>query len=125
MRFCIGLGGKTKAYMRCSLPEDAAVFTTTGKFTYEALPCTMMEDRILSLARFVMSFQKAYIERLYGSDYLVTWDANLLHQVVGPITEAIYSAHNNYSPLLCSRSKDNYIHIDRDVYLPTRDNMQV
>jgi hypothetical protein len=85
----------------------------------------MMEEKILSLARFVMSFQRAYIERLYGSDYLVTWDANLLHQVVGPITEAVYGAHNDYSALLCSRSKDNDIHIERDAYLPTRDNMQV
>jgi hypothetical protein len=125
MRFCIGLGGKTNAYVQCSSPEVGAVFTTAGKFTYEALPCTIMEDKILSLARFVMSFQKAYIERLYGSDYLVTWDANLLHNVVGPITEAVYGAHNDYSALLCSPATDIYKHVDRDVYLPIRDSMQV
>jgi hypothetical protein len=72
-----------------------------------------------------MSFQRAYIERLYGSDYLVTWDANLLHHVVGPITKAVYGAHNDYSALLCSRATDNYTHVDNDVYLPSRDNMQV
>jgi hypothetical protein len=45
MRFCIGLGSKTNAYVRCSSTEDAAVFTTSGKFTYEALPCIPMEEK--------------------------------------------------------------------------------
>jgi hypothetical protein len=125
MRFCVGLGGKGNAFVRCSSNEDHAIFTTGGKYTYHALPLSTMEEKILSLAKFVMAFQRAYVERCYGSDYKVTWDANLLHHVVGPITAAVYSAHSDYSPLLCSPTHDHLVHIDRDVYLPTREDMQV
>jgi hypothetical protein len=88
---------------------------------------TAMEEKILKLAKFVMAFQKAYVERLYGSDFQVTWDANLLHHVVAPIADAVYSAHSDYSPLLCFLKNDYNTHVvnDSDVYLPNRDNMQV
>jgi hypothetical protein len=106
--------------------EDNAVFTTGGRFLYHALPMSNMEERILSLARFVMSYQKAYVEHAFGSDYKVTWDANLLHHVVGPIAKAVYKAHSNYSPLLCSLPKDKTLqHAQKDVYLPYCEQMQV
>jgi hypothetical protein len=74
-----------------------------------------------------MSYQKAYVEHAIGCDYKVTWDANLLHHVVGPIANAVYKAHNDYSPLLCSFSSDpkKLQHIHKDVYLPYREQMQV
>jgi hypothetical protein len=88
---------------------------------------TAMEEKILKLAKFVMSFQKAYIKRLYGLDFQVTWDANLLHHVVAPIADVVYSAHSDYSPLLCSLNNDYNTQVvnDSDVYLPNQDNMQV
>jgi hypothetical protein len=86
---------------------------------------TTMEEKILSLAKFVMSFQRAFVERCYGADYKVNWDANLLHHVVGPISDAVYSAHSDYSPLLCSPTRAQSVNIERDIYLPTRDEMQV
>jgi hypothetical protein len=125
MRFCLGLGGKSEAYVRCSSSEDDAIFTTAGRFTYYALPLSDMEEKILSLARFVMSFQRAFIERLYGYDYFVTWDVNLLHHVVGPIAAAVYGAHSDFSPLLCCLNKTESVHIHKDVHLPERDEMQV
>jgi hypothetical protein len=125
MRFCVGLGGKQNAFVRCSSQEPGAIFTTGGRFTYHVLPLSEMEQKILNLSRFVMGFQRAYIERLYGSDFQVTWDANLLHHVVAPIIDAVYSAHNDYSPLLCSMNEDHNTHVFDDVYLPTRNNMQV
>jgi hypothetical protein len=127
MRFCVGLGGKQDAYVRCSSTERDAVFSTAGRNLYHTLPMTEMEERILSLARFVMSYQKAYVEHAIGCDYKVTWDANLLHHVVGPIANALYKAHNDYSPLLCSFSSDQkkLQHIHKDVYLPYREQMQV
>jgi hypothetical protein len=85
-----------------------------------------MEKRILSLAKFVMSYQKAYVEHAFGSDYKVTWDANLLHHVVGPITKAVYKSHSDYSPLLCSLPTDDELqHAQKDVYLPYQEQMQV
>jgi hypothetical protein len=125
MRFCCGLGRKSEAYVRCSSPEDQAIFTTSGRFTYHALPITDMEEKILSLARFVMSFQRAFVERWYGNDYCVTWDVNLLHHVVGPIAAAVYSAHSDFSPLLCSLNSTESVHIHKDIHLPERDEMQV
>jgi hypothetical protein len=125
MRFCVGLGGKNNAYVRSSAHDAGAVFTTASRFTYETLPMSKMEEKILSLAKFVMSFQRAYVERLYGADYVITWDANLLHHVIGPIANAVYSAHSDYSPLLCSLNNADYTHVDGDVYLPIRDHMQV
>jgi hypothetical protein len=125
MRFCKGLGGKADAYVRCSSSEPGAIFTTARKYTYKALGHTAMEETILSLARFVMKFQRAYVERLYGSDYRVTWDANLLHHVVGPIHDAVYGAHSDFSPLLCSLNKDDSVNVHNDIYLPEREQMQV
>jgi hypothetical protein len=127
MRFCVGLGGKQDAYVRCSCTERDAVFTTARKYVYHTLPMTEMEEKILSLARFVMSYQKAYVEYAVGSEYKVTWDSNLLHHVVGPIANAVYKAHNDYSPLLCSFPSDDkkLQHVHKDVYLPLRDQMQV
>jgi hypothetical protein len=74
-----------------------------------------------------MSYQKAYVEHAIGCDYKVTWDANLLHHVVGPIANAVYKVHNDYSPLLCSFSSypKKLEHIHKDVYLPRREQMQV
>jgi hypothetical protein len=80
-----------------------------------------MEDKILSLAKFVMGFQRAFVERRYGSDFKITWDANLLHHVVGPISNAVYGAHSDYSALLCSRDKKQLTHVHGDVYLPSRE----
>jgi hypothetical protein len=125
MRFCRGLGGKSDAYVRCSSHEDEAIFTTAGRFTYHALPLTDMEEKIISLACFVMSFQRAFVESLYGNDYCVTWDVNLLHHIVGPIASAVYSAHSDFSPLICSLNKKESVHIHKDVHLPVRDEMQV
>jgi hypothetical protein len=125
MRFCVGLGGKGNAFVRCASYENGVVFNTSGKWTYQALPMTAIEEKILSLAKFVMSFQRAFVERCYGADYQVTWDANLLHHVVGPISDAVYSAHSDYSPLLCSLTCAQKFNIERDIYLPTRDEMQV
>jgi hypothetical protein len=84
-----------------------------------------MEEKIISLARFVMSFQRAFVERWYGNDYCVTWDVNLLHHVVGPIAAAVYSAHSDFSPLLCSLNSTESVHIHKDMHLPERDEMQV
>jgi hypothetical protein len=70
------MGGKHEAFVRCSCSEENAVFTTGGRHLYHALPMSDMEKRILSLAKFVMSYQKAYVEHAFGSDYKVTWDAN-------------------------------------------------
>jgi hypothetical protein len=125
MRFCVGLGGKQNAFVRCASREEGAIFTTCGRFTYHVLPLSEMEEKIMKLSRFVMAFQRAYIKRLYGSDFQVTWDANLLHHVVAPIIDAVYGAHNDYSPLLCSMNDDHNTHVFDDVYLPTRNNMQV
>jgi hypothetical protein len=125
MRFCKGLGGKSEAYVHCSCSEPGVIFTTARKYTYKALGITDMEEKILSLARFVMKFQRAYVERLYGRDYRVTWDANLLHQVVGPIQAAVYGAHNDFCPLLCSLNEDNSVNVQNDVYLPEIEQMQV
>jgi hypothetical protein len=105
LRFCTGLGGKHNAYVRCSSLETDAVFSTGGRFLYHSLPLSPIEEKILTIARFVMSFQKAYIEKLCGSDFTVTWDANLLHHVVGPIMAAVYSAHNDFSPLEATRAR--------------------
>jgi hypothetical protein len=80
-----------------------------------------MEDIILSLAKFVMGFQRAFVERRYGSDFKITWDANLLHHVVGPISNAVYGAHSDYSALLCSRNKKQLT----QVQLLSQDDMQV
>jgi hypothetical protein len=126
MRFCKKLGGKTDAYVRCSCSEEGAIFTTAGKFTYKALGPTVMEEKIFSLAHFVMKFQRAYVlERLYGNDFMVTWDANLLHHVVAPIQAAVYNAHRDFCPLLCSLNKDDNVNVHNDVYLPEREQMQV
>jgi hypothetical protein len=62
MRFCFGLSAKSNAYVRCASPEEGAVFTTGDKDVYHALPMNNMEDKILSLAKFVMGFQRAYVE---------------------------------------------------------------
>jgi hypothetical protein len=103
LKFCAGLGGKHDAFVRCSSPEDHAVFTVGGRCLYHALkPLSQIEEKILSLLRFIMGFQKSLVQKLYGSDYKVTWDCNLLHHVVGPIAAAVYGAHSDYSPLLCS-----------------------
>jgi hypothetical protein len=125
LRFCAGLAGKNNAFVCCSSHEKQAIFTTGGRNTYHANPLSRIEERILKLAKFVMSFQKAYVQRLLGFDYKVTWDANLLHHVVGPITEAVYGAHSDFSPLLCSLMKDRYKHVENTSYLPTREEMQV
>jgi hypothetical protein len=125
MRFCMGLGGKSDAYVRCSSMEECAIFTTGGRFTYYSLPMTKLEEKIMRLARFVMSFQRSYIHRVYGDDYKVTWDANLLHHVVAPIASAVYSAHSDCSPFLNSPNTSVYHHVHEDVYLPTRGEMQV
>jgi hypothetical protein len=86
---------------------------------------TNMEEKILRLAKFVMSFQRSYVHRVYGEDYKVTWDANLLHHVVGPISAAVYGAHSDCSPLLNSIPKNEYQHVHDDVYLPVPGEMQV
>lgn len=125
MRFCLGLGGKSEAYVRCSSTEEDAIFTTAGRFTYHTMPLTDMEERIISLACFVMSFQRAFVERLYENDYRFTWDVNLLHHVVAPIAAAVYNAHSDFSPLLCSLNSTDSVHIHKDVHLPERNEMQV
>jgi hypothetical protein len=125
LRFCAGLGGKSKAYVRCASHEEQAIFTTSGRFTYNSVPMSNVEEGILELAKFVMLFQKAYVERLWGSEYKFTWDANLLHHVVGPITESVYGAHSDFGPLLCSLSDDSYKHVHERSFLPTREEMQV
>jgi hypothetical protein len=104
MRFCVGLGGKSDAYVRCSSSEKGAIFTTSGRYMYHTLPLHEMEARIIRLAKFVMSFQKSFVHRFYGGDYKVTWDANILHHVVGPIANAVYGYHSDCSPLLNSTS---------------------
>jgi hypothetical protein len=125
MRFCVGLGGKSDAYVRCASTEPDAIFTTGGRNIYHALPMTDFEEKIIRLAKFVMSFQRSFVHRVFGDDYRVTWDANLLHHVVAPIASAVYSAHSDCSPFLNSTTKKAYVHIHEDVYLPTRGDMQV
>jgi hypothetical protein len=125
MRFCVGLRGKGDAYVRCSSAENGSIFTTGERNMYHTLPMTDMEEKILRLAKFVMSFQQSYVHRIYGDDYKVTWDANLLHHVVGPIAAAVYNAHSDSSPLLNSASKDEYQNVQENVYLPVRGEMQV
>jgi hypothetical protein len=97
MRFCARMGGKKEAYIRCSLKEPGAVFTTASHHVYHVLPMTDIEDRIMSLAKFIMSFQKALDEYIMGTDFQVTWDCNLLHHVDAPITKAVYKSHSGYS----------------------------
>jgi hypothetical protein len=63
MRFCVGLGGKQDAYVRCSCTERDAVFSTAGRNLYHTLPMTEMEERILSLARFVANVVSKSIRR--------------------------------------------------------------
>jgi hypothetical protein len=46
--------------------------------------------------------------------------------VVGPIAKAVYKAHSDYSPLLCSLPTDDELqHAQKDVYLPYQEQMQV
>jgi hypothetical protein len=125
MRFCVGLRGKQEVFVRCSSNEEGAIFTTSQRSVYHAKPLSNMEEKILSLARFVMSFQKALVEKLFGEDFIVTWDSNLLHHVVGPIHAAVYGAHSDFSSLLCSTKEKTKLHVHNDVYLPQREEMQV
>jgi hypothetical protein len=111
MRFCRGLGGKQEAYVRCSSNDRGAVFTSGGRHVYHALPMTEIEEKIVSLAKFIMAFQKAYVEYNLGTDFHVTWDSNLLHHVVGPIAKAVYKPHSDYSRLLCTLSDDEKTHV--------------
>jgi hypothetical protein len=117
MRFCVGLRGKQEAFVRCSLNDKGAIFTTSQRSVYHAEPLSNMEEKILSLARFGMSFQKAFVEKLFGEDYIVTWDSNLLHHVVGPIHAAVYGGHSDFSSLLCSTKEKTKLHVHNDVYL--------
>jgi hypothetical protein len=65
------------------------------------------------------------VEKLFGEDFIVTWDSNLLHHVVGPIHAAVYGAHSDFSSLLCSTKEKTKLHVHNDVYLPQREEMQV
>jgi hypothetical protein len=130
LQFSAGLGGKQNAYVRCSSSEKDAVFTTAGgRHLYQCLPWTYIEEKIVALAKFVISFQNAYVQKQFGNDFRITWDVNLLHHVVGTIVQSVYGAHSDYSPLLCSLPEDfddnNRQYVQPNAYLPNREEMQV
>lgn len=126
LKFLAGIRGKNDLYVRCSNNEQAPF--AVGKTRTAIYPSQTMdkcEEKITNLARFVMKFQRCYVQSLVGSDFLVTWDVNMLHYIVGPIKNAVYAAHNDSSPLLCSPSNTTRTHVVDVAHLPLMDEMQV
>ena len=128
LAFMVGDKGKERAFVRnASTCTEYPTPVVIGKKTvYAAEPLSPVEEEILSIANSIAEMQYDHVKKRCRRDYKITFHCNLIHTVVGALSDSVYAPHSDYGQLLCTADNAaDYQHVESDKWLPKRDEMQV